>query len=54
MADKTWTTVAVRKTVLKRLLQLKQHPKETHTDIITRLLDSNDKKQVKLNDIAQT
>lgn len=52
MAEKSWTTVAVRKTVLKRLLKLKQHEKETHTDIITRLLDSYDKKQVKLDGTA--
>lgn len=49
MADPSSTTIAVKKTVLKRLHKLKPHPKCTHADTIAMLIDSYDKKQVKLN-----
>lgn len=49
MRSKSSTTVKIKNTTLKRLAELKPHPRCTHSDVIELLIASYDKKQVKLN-----
>lgn len=49
MAESSSTTIKIKKKTVNRLAKLKPHPKCTHSDTIEFLIDSHDKKQVKLD-----